>query len=88
MNIDAFVAQPYPLEHSTDGETWQLVIGWTGEEDGIMPVLASELPGHYRTGPSRPSKVFDAVALSTPSTPPPAPWPTPRTVSRAPRGSA
>lgn len=48
--IDNFAPQPYPLEASTDGATWRLVIGWqrasgTGE---LTPVFASDDLGSPR----------------------------------------
>jgi hypothetical protein len=44
--IDNFAPQPYPLECSPDGETWQLIIGWQRAGDGrLTPVVAPTAGG-------------------------------------------
>jgi hypothetical protein len=40
--IDNFAPQPYPLECSSDGSAWQLVIGWQKTGDGrLTPVVTA-----------------------------------------------
>lgn len=45
--IENFVPQPYPLEVSTDGSTWELVLGWSPVNGDARPVTAThpELSG-------------------------------------------
>jgi hypothetical protein len=47
--IDNFAPQPYPLECSVDGETWELVIGWRKEPTGeVRPLTADQGGVQYR----------------------------------------
>ena len=39
--IENFEPQPYPLECSSDGETWALVIGWQRVGPDLRPMVAS-----------------------------------------------
>lgn len=39
--IEDFVPQPYPLELSTDGETWELVLGWSPVNGDMRPVTTT-----------------------------------------------
>lgn len=63
--MNNFVAAPYPLEYSDDGETWHLVLGWTDLESGaILPVLAPGQVGHYRQ--AAPASTIVRVASPSP----------------------
>ena len=76
--IENFTPQPYPLECSGDGATWELVIGWTTIEGRVTPVLsrgtaalaefdASEMS--YRPADTRPTRAPATTAMRTPRGP-------------------
>jgi hypothetical protein len=68
--IENFVPQPYPLECTTDGETWELVIGWRKEPTGeVRPLTADKGGVQYRIADTRPvvRSAQSAIGSSAPT---------------------